>query len=71
MAAVLDGVTAASLALMVVVSVRLAAEALIDPVTVGLAIVGAAVFWRSRINPTWLILGGGVVGLLRLWLGSG
>ena len=70
-AAVLDGVTAASLALMAVVSVRLAAEALIDPLTIGLALVGAAVLWRRRINPTWLILAGGGVGILRLWLGLG
>ncbi len=70
-AAVLDGVTAASLALMAVVSVMLAAEALIDPLTIGLALVGAVVLWRRRINPTWLILAGGGVGILRLLLGFG
>ncbi len=64
--AALDGVTAASLALMAVVGVRLAFEALVDPLTVALAVVSAALLWRTRVNPTWLILGGGLVGLLRL-----
>lgn len=70
-AAALDGVTAASLALMAVVAVRLAFEALVDPVTIGLALGCAALLWRTRLNPTWLILGGGLAGLLRLaWLGG-
>jgi chromate transporter len=65
-AAALDGVTAASLALMAVVAARLAFEAVVDPLTLCLAAACAALLWRTRVNPTWLILGGGLVGLLRL-----
>lgn len=70
-AAALDGVTAASLALMAVVAARLAFEALVDPLTVGLAAASAALLWRMRVNPTWLILAGGLVGLLRLAASGG
>ncbi|MBL8093088.1 MAG: chromate efflux transporter [Anaerolineales bacterium] len=63
---VLDGVTAVSLALMAVVTVRLGFEALIDPLTIGLALVGFGLLWRLRLNPTWLMGLGGLVGIARL-----
>jgi len=64
--AVLDGVTAVSLALMAVVTVRLGFEALIDPLTIGLALVGFGLLWRLRLNPTWVMGLGGLVGIARL-----
>jgi len=60
--AFLDGVNTASLALMAFVTGQLARAALVDGVTVGLALVSAVLLLRFRINSVWLVLGGGVVG---------
>jgi chromate transporter len=64
-AAFLDGVNAASLALMAVVTVQLGRAALVDGITIALAVVSAALLLRYRLNATWVILGGAVAGLLR------
>jgi chromate transporter len=64
--AVLDGVNAASIALMAVVGARLARSALFDVRTFAIAIASAAALLRWRVNSAWLVLGGGVVGAL-LW----
>jgi chromate transporter len=61
--AVLDGVIVASLALMAVVTWELARAALVDPLTVGMAVAGVLLLWSFRINSAWLVLGGAVVGL--------
>jgi chromate transporter len=63
--AFLDGVNAASLALMAVVTVQLGRAALVDWLTIALAAVSAALLLRYRLNATWLLLGGAAVGLLR------
>jgi chromate transporter len=63
--AFLDGVNAASLALMAVVTVQLGRAALVDGLTISLALVSAVLLLRFRLNATWLILGGAAVGLLR------
>jgi len=63
--AFLDGVNAASLALTAVVSVQLGRAALVDGLTVAVAVVSAALLLRLRLNATWLILGGAGIGLLR------
>ncbi|HOP97087.1 MAG TPA: chromate efflux transporter [Verrucomicrobiota bacterium] len=65
--AFLDGVVAASLALMAVVTFHLVRSALIDWVTL---LVGATALWlllRHRTNSLWLVPGGAVVGLARLF----
>ena len=54
-AAVLDGVNAASLALMAVAGFHLARGSLTDVPSVGLAVVGAVLLVRWRVNSTWLI----------------
>ncbi|MDV2995962.1 MAG: putative chromate transport protein [Chroococcidiopsis sp. SAG 2025] len=59
----LDGVNAASLGLMVVVSYTLGRTALIDIVTVVLAIASAIAVFRFKINSAWLVLAGGMIGL--------
>lgn len=70
-AAVLDGVNAASLAFMAVVSVKLAFESLVDPLTIVLALASAGLLWRTRVNPTWLLLAGALLGLARLlWMSA-
>ncbi|HEX6534039.1 MAG TPA: chromate efflux transporter [Gemmatimonadaceae bacterium] len=61
--AVLDGVNVASLALMAVVTWQLARAALVDPLTIALAIVSAVLLFRFRTNSAWLVLGGAAVGL--------
>lgn len=65
-AAILDGVNVASLGLMVVVAVRLAAGALTGPATIALALVAAILLLRFRVNSAWLVLGGALLGMLLL-----
>lgn len=60
--AFLDGVNVGSLALMAVVGAQLAGAAIVDVVTACLAVTSAALLIVFRINPTWLVLGGGFVG---------
>jgi chromate transporter len=60
--AFLDGVNVASLALMAVVTVQLGRAALIDPPTVSLACIAAALLLRFKPNATWLVLGGAAAG---------
>ena len=62
--AVLDGVNAASLALMAVVTWQLSAAALVDWVTACLAVLSLVALVRWKFNAAWLVLGGAVVGLL-------
>jgi len=64
MAAVLDGVNVASLALMLVVTWSIGRTALIDPVTCTIALISAVLLLCVRINSVWLVLGGAAVGLL-------
>ncbi len=63
-AAVLDGVNAASLALMIVVTVQLARAALVDVPTAAAALASMAVLLRFRVNPAWLVAGGAAMGLM-------
>ncbi len=60
--AFLDGVNAASLALMAAVLLPLGRAALVDLRTLGLALASAGLLWRTRVNPTWILLGAGLVG---------
>ena len=62
-AAVLDGVNVASMALMVVVTWHLGRAALIDPLTIAVAIVSGALLLSNRVDSVWLIVAGGVLGL--------
>jgi chromate transporter len=63
--AALDGINVASLALMAVVTLQLARTALVDPLTIALALASAVLLIRYRVNSAWLVLGGAVVGLAR------
>ncbi|HEY0478720.1 MAG TPA: chromate efflux transporter [Kofleriaceae bacterium] len=62
-AAVLDGVNAASLALMAAVTVQLGRTAIVDLPTAALAAIGAVVLIRYRPNSAWLVLGGAIAGV--------
>lgn len=63
LAALLDGVVAASLGLMAAVTVDLARQSIVDIATILITISAAVLLLRYRINSTWLIIGGAVVGL--------
>lgn len=63
----LDGVNVASLGLMAGVTWALTQAAVVGIWTAALAAVALVVVFRFKINSAWLVLGGGVAGLL-LWL---
>ncbi len=62
--AFLDGVNAASLALMAVVTVRLGTDALTRPTSIAIAAVAAVLLLRFRISSAWLIVGAAAAGWL-------
>jgi chromate transporter len=66
--AFLDGVNAAALALMAVVSVQLARSALVDALTVALALGSGVLLIKYKTNSAWLILGSALLGALRVAL---
>jgi len=63
--ALLDGVNVASLGLMAAVTWQLGRASLVDPLTVLVSAAGLVLLIRYRVNSTWLILGGAIVGLLK------
>jgi chromate transporter len=63
--ALLDGVNAVSLGLMGGVTLQLSRTAFIDWLTIALGLISLLCLFRFRINPTWLILGGALIGFLR------
>ena len=60
----LDGVNAASLSLMAAVTWQLSRASLTDPLAALIALVSFALLIRFKINSTWLIVGGALIGLL-------
>jgi chromate transporter len=62
--AFLDGVNVTALGLMAAVTLQLARAALIDPVTVALAILAVVLLFRFKVNSAWLVIGGGIIGVL-------
>lgn len=60
----LDGVNVGALGLMAGVTWQLGRAAVIDWVTVLLALVSCVLVFRLKINSAWLVLGGGVAGLM-------
>ena len=69
--ALLDGINVASLALMAVVSWQLGVAALVDWLTLLLAVFALALLLKFRINSAWLVLGGAAVGLIAKAMGMG
>jgi len=62
--ALLDGVNAASLALMAGVTVQLAGAALVDGWTIAIALASAVALVRAGTNSAWLVAAGAVAGLV-------
>ena len=65
--AALDGINVAAVAIMAGVTVQLGRGSLVDWLTLltGLASLGLLLRWR--VNPVWLVLGGGAVGLVHVF----
>lgn len=66
----LDGVNVAALGLMAAVTLELGRAAIIDPLTAALAIVSLGALLRFKLNSAWLVLGGGLVGVIVRLLGA-
>lgn len=66
--AVLDGVNAASLALMATASWALGSAALVDPVTAILGLSSLIALTRFRVNSAWVMAAGGFLGIVAQWL---
>ena len=62
--ALLDGVVVASLGLMAAVTWNLFRSTIVDPNTAVLATAAALLLLTTRLNSTWLVLAGGVVGAI-------
>lgn len=60
----LDGVNVASLGLMAAITWQLGRASLIDLPTILIALISFGLLMRSKINSTWLIMGGAITGLL-------
>lgn len=61
----LDGLVAGSVALMAVVAVLLAREAVPDAISAAIALVSVVLLVRFRVHAGWLMLGGAVLGAAR------
>jgi chromate transporter len=61
--ALLDGVNVAALGLMLAVTWELGRAAIVDGVTVVLALAAALLLIRYKVNSAWLVIGGGAVGI--------
>jgi chromate transporter len=62
---ILDGVNASAVGLMAAVTIILSRETFIDFVTPLIALAALIAVFRTKINPSWLILAGGLIGWLR------
>ena len=70
LAGLLDGANVVSLALMAGVTWQLGRASVFEPVPALIGLVALALLFGTKINPVWLVLGGGVVGIVsRVLLG--
>jgi chromate transporter len=64
MAGLLAGANVVSLALMAGVTFQLGRSSVVEPIPALLTLAALALLFWTKINPGWLVLGGGVVGLV-------
>lgn len=64
LSALLDGINVTALGLMAAVTWELGRAAVVDWLTGALALLAAFLLFRFKANSAWLVLGGGLVGLL-------
>jgi chromate transporter len=69
LARVLDGINVAAIGLMAAVALVLARDAIVDLPTALIALVAGYLLIERRVNSVWLVLGGGLAGLLMHALG--
>ena len=69
--AFLDGVNVTSLALMAAVSYQLGRSAIVDWVTIILALISGVALLRFKVNSAWLVLGGALVGIAAQFVRGG
>jgi chromate transporter len=62
MAAFLDAVNVCAVALMAGVTLTLARDALRGWPMLVIAVAALAALWKWKVNPAWVVLGGGLVG---------
>jgi chromate transporter len=60
----LDGINIASLSLMTAVTFQLGISSLFDFPTILIALISLGLLLRFKFNPTWLVAGGALAGLL-------
>ena len=65
---ILDGVNVVSLALMAGVTWQLGRYAIFDLVSVLIAVVTLVLLFATKLNPAWLVIGGGGIGLAAQYL---
>jgi chromate transporter len=68
--AALDGVIAASLALMAAATLQLAQAAIVDPATAVIGVAAAIALLRFKVGPAWLLGAGAVAGILTRLIGG-
>jgi chromate transporter len=61
--ALLDGVNATALALMAGVSYQLARTAIVDLVTLAIAVVTLLLVWKTKLNTAWYLAAGALIGI--------
>jgi chromate transporter len=64
LAGLLDGANVVSLALMAGVTWQLGRASVLEPIPALIALVSLVLLFRTEINPVWLVIGGGVIGLI-------
>jgi chromate transporter len=64
--ALLDGLNVAALGLMAAVSWELGQDAVVDWLTVAIAIASFVALYRYRVNSAWLVLAGGALGFVAM-----
>jgi chromate transporter len=60
----LDGVNAASLGLMVVVTLQLGQTSIVNILTILIAVTSCGLLFATKLNSTWLLLAGAAIGLI-------
>lgn len=65
----LDGVNAAALGLMAAVAYQVGLASIIDPLTAVVMVAALVLLLRFKVNATWLIVGGALIGLFSHLLG--
>lgn len=64
----LDGINVASLGLMAAVTWQLGRASLIDLLTIVMALASFGLLFRFKVNSTWLIAGGAMIGLMNMFV---